>query len=235
MSSIGRGRQKVRPLCAGVVTCLAARGAHGERVSVHIDGRPAFSLSTSIAVDAGLHKDELLSVERQVALLEADAPNMARDEALAALARRERSEREIVDMLIGKGVSAEVAEQTGAWLREHGYVDDRRFALAYVSDRLRSGWGRHRIVSELVRKGVAREMVAEDGWQELLKSAEVDSESDQVVQLVRRRFAGALRADPQDARRKISGFLARRGHDWDLIERIIREVIDDADPSAGVS
>ncbi len=232
------GNQKTsepRVLRAGVVTSLAAKGAQGDRVAVYVDGKHAFDLNALLAAESGLRKDDYLSEERQAELVHADEPHLARDVALSALARKERCEREISAVLVRKGISMDIAEQTIAWLRERGYVDDRRFAAAYAKDRQKAGWGRQRIVSELLRRGIARDIVAGDAWHELSNDLGTDGERQQLEQLVRRRFSNQLRDDPEVARRRIIGFLTRRGHDWDSIASVLRSVINESTLSDGVS
>jgi SOS response regulatory protein OraA/RecX len=47
-------------------------------------------------------------------------------------------------------------------------------------------------------------------------------------QTVRRRFGAQFAAEPQAAERRLAGFLARRGYDWDTIGRLARTLRDEA-------
>jgi regulatory protein len=199
-------------------------------VAVYLDGRHALDLSAMVASDARLHKDDVLTEERQRALLKEDEPYRAREAALRMLGRREMSGRELANKLSGAGFSEGAAAQTVEWTRERGYVDDRRFAAAYAADRLKAGWGRQRIMSELVRKGIDRGELSGEAWNELLRTRGAADDIEQLVGLVRRRFGGQLRADPESAGRRINGFLARRGHDWDTVAAVLKAVKEDVDP-----
>ncbi len=46
--------------------------------------------------------------------------------------------------------------------------------------------------------------------------------ADALEQTVRRRFSSQFAADPQAAERRLAGFMARRGYDWDTIGRMAR-------------
>jgi regulatory protein len=126
------------------------------------------------------------------------------------------------------GFADHVTEQTLSWLQTQGYLDDRRFAASYAAEKLRSGWGRRRIVAELGRKGIPRSLVEGDAWDELLPGLDTAVDTEALVGLVERRFGRQLEDDPDGARRRIAGFLSRRGHDWDEITRIVRLVAEGA-------
>jgi SOS response regulatory protein OraA/RecX len=65
-------------------------------------------------------------------------------------------------------------------------------------------------------------MVAGEALNALLGQQGVVDAVEQVLPLVTRRFAGQLISEPEDARRRISGYLARRGHDWETIAAVLR-------------
>ena len=109
-------------------------------------------------------------------------------------------------------------------METQGYLDDRRFAASYAAEKLKGGWGRRRIVAELGRKGIARTLMEGDAWDELLLRVDTSVDTEALVSLVERRFGRQLEDDPDGARRRIAGFLSRRGHEWDEIKRIVRLV-----------
>ena len=219
---------------AGVVTALVPKGGQAERVAVYLDGRFALELAGVVAGEAGLSRGDVLGEERQTLLLERDAGYRAQDLALSMLARRELSRREVAAKLQQAGLGDEVVEGTLSWLEERGYVDDRRFASAYMGERLKAGWGRRRIAAELLKKGVAGEIVRGEAWDEVLQEQGLSSEGEAAVALARKRFGGLLAADPETGKRRLAGFLARRGHDWEDIAKITRLVCADVDSTSGV-
>ena len=223
--ALGRARKERPPRPeGGIITALKPKGSDGSRVSVHLEGAHAFTLSAAIAARTGLQKDQFLSDEDLAALLQEDEPERAREAALEMLGHREMCAAEVAGKLGSLGISERTVAETIVWLQQRDYVDDRRFAAAYAASKLKAGWGRQRIALELVRKGVSRELVTGEAWQDLVELPGGLEGLQQTVDLVRRRFAGQLRSDPQGARRRINGFLARRGHDWETISAILRAV-----------
>jgi regulatory protein len=193
---------------------------------VYVDGRLALEVAAVLVTEAGLRPGEFLTAERQAALLEDDQPHRARAVALLMLGRRARCRREVELKLRRCGFADQVAKQTLSWLEAQGYLDDRRFAASYAAEKLKSGWGRRRIVAELGRKGIPRALVEGDAWDEFLPGVDTPVDTEALVGLVERRFGRQLKDDPDGARRRIAGFLSRRGHEWDEITRILRRVAD---------
>jgi regulatory protein len=217
----------------GVITSLVARRGQADRVGVHIDGHLAFDLSAVVVDRAGLRAGDRISAGRQRELHLEDAPYRARERALRFLGARDRSEKEVEMRLRHAGFDAAVIGVTLGWLRDLGYVDDRRFAAAYSAEKRRTGLGPRRIRAELAGKGIERPIVDEvlelaDGG-----SDAVEAGSDALEQLVRRRFASQFGIDPDAAERRLAGFLARRGYDWDTIGDMARKLR--AESAAGPS
>ena len=192
-------------------------------MAVYLDGKRAFDIDSSVAAKAGVHKDEWLSEERQSELLREDEPHRARQIALTMLGRRDLLGAELRSKLAERGVSEAMAAATVEWLEERGYVDDRRYASKYVVDRTKVGWGRRRVLAELARRGLERQ-TAEQAWQAWVEEHAGPERVEDLAELVARRFGGQLLSDPEAATRRASGFLARRGHDWETISAVLSTV-----------
>jgi regulatory protein len=189
---------------------------------VYLDGRLGLDLAAVVVDQAGLRCGDRLSADRQSELSELDVPYRARERALRLLGLRDRSRRELERRLHQAGFSPEVVAETLLWLSDLGYVDDRRFAGAYAAEKRRTGWGSARVRAELAGKGVERSLI-----DEVLADTEPPpggrlQGEDVLEQLVRRRFSAQFAADPDDAERRLAGFLGRRGYDWDTIGRMTR-------------
>ena len=104
------------PRDGGIITSLAVKRGRPDRIAVRLDGSMAFDLAGAVVERAGLRVGDLLASETQERLLVEDAPYRARDRALALLALRDRSRRELETRLKLAGFSPEVASETGTWL-----------------------------------------------------------------------------------------------------------------------
>jgi len=79
--------------------------------------------------------------------------------ALRSLGRRMQSRAELERKLLAR-TTPEVARSVVARLIEWGYLDDRKFAEAFVHSRRRN-WGKLRFRAELARRGVDEQIVCE--------------------------------------------------------------------------
>lgn len=86
------------------------------------------------------------------------------EEALASLmrlcSRAEKAESDARRLMRGWGVAAADAENVLARLVRDRFIDDNRYAEAFVREKLRlSGWGAYKIRMTLQRKGVAKAII----------------------------------------------------------------------------
>jgi regulatory protein len=135
--------------------------------------------------------------------------------ALAKLNRRERTTGEIRAHLERKGVPDAIAEAVIAQLVTDGYLDDQRYAEAYVHDKRHlDGWGSERIRRELESRGLDRDLINAALDPGPLDGAESETEFDRALALLERRFP-----DPPRERRerdRALGMLIRKGFDGEL-------------------
>ena len=142
-----------------------------------------------------------------------------RDKALNLLSYRAHSRKELADKLRQK-TSCHPAELSEVldWLEEIGFLNDRAYAASVVRHAAGKGYGSGRIMSELARRGISKEL-----WDEAL--SEMPDTGDALDKLVRTKLR-----DPEDREevRKVSAALVRRGYSWDEVRRAIeRHVPED--------
>ena len=89
-------------------------------------------------------------------------PEKAYSRATAACSRREYCRADWVRKFAEGGLAAEASAALLDRLAAEGYVDDRRFARAFVHDKVGSGqWGRLKAACALRARGVDGEAAAE--------------------------------------------------------------------------
>nr|BAL58762.1 regulatory protein RecX [Candidatus Acetothermum autotrophicum] len=144
----------------------------------------------------------------------------ARAYLLKLLKHRPRSRHEAFVRLQQKGFSEEIVESVLEQAARAGVLDDAKFAQLWVEDRLaRRPRSRRMLERELRAKGVAPEHI-----QRALARAGLDEEA-LVRELIAERSPRLRSLDEQTRRRRLVGFLRRRG----FSERIIRRALGDAE------
>jgi len=195
-----------------IITAIE-RQKRRQRVNVYVDeGRFAFALALHLAQDAGLHTGMELSEAQANALQEADASHSAYDAALRLLSYRPRSETEMRRRLARRGIGLRLIAETVQRLKERGYLDDEAFARFWTETReSTSPRSRRLIVQELRAQGVHPDTAA------TATTAVSDEEA------AYRAASGRLHAfhglDFDTFRRRMGGFLVRRGFSYEVARR----------------
>lgn len=204
----------------GTITAIKAQERNPERVNVFLDGAFAFAVTREEALLQGLRIGRELTVDEVGALRARDVVSKATESALRLLAVRPRSEKELRDRLRQKDYEPETIDAVMERVRGWGYLDDADFAQRWVSNRIEHRpRGRRLLEQELRQKGIDRETIAET-----LDDADLD-ETAAAIELAEK-SANRLRGlEPDVARRRLTGQLARRGFPYPAIKAAIDAVL----------
>lgn len=114
------------------------------------------------------------------------------------------------------GGDAEVADQIVASLVKDGFIDDRRYAGAFVREKSSlQGWGEAKLRYMLAAKGIPREVIAD-----ALTEIDPEKASAKLEKLLQAK-ARTLEGDPA-FRLKLLKFGLSRGYDYDTVDAAIR-------------
>jgi regulatory protein len=104
-----------------------------------------------------------------------------------------------------------------------GLLDDARYALSFARSRLLDRrLSKRRVLAELARRGVARDL-ADAAVAQVMDDEGVD-EFAAVEQVAARKWKTLAKLDRPVAIRRLMAFLARRGYDGDLVRRAVQAV-----------
>ncbi len=173
--------------------------------------------------DAGYREGSEITEAALMALLEASVYNRARDRALYFLSLREYGQAELARKLEAPPA---VAAAVTARLAELGLIDDRRYAaMAARSMSEYKQYPRRRIVQELQRRGISREIA---------EKAAGDVENDdfqQALALLQKKYYNKM--NTLEDRRRTMAALARRGFPYGAVRQAMEafsgEEPDDTD------
>jgi len=150
----------------------------------------------------------------------------AKNAAYRLLTYRPRSRAEIEAKLHDKEFDDAIIETVLAGLERFGYVNDLQFARDWTRSRIRlQGFGRRRIGQELKNKGIGRELIREV-FAEVF-SEETEIETAKRVAGKKLNTMGSRSLDRETRRRRLAGFLERKGFSFE----IIRDVLNQTDKS----
>jgi len=207
------------------ITALEPQRRPG-RLNVFVDGQFILGVGETVAADLGLRVGREITPEKLREVAGAEEVHKATEAALVLLEVRARARREIETRLAQKGYDDLVITQVLEKLTRLGLLDDAQFAAQWVEAKTRAGGsrpvGRRRLSSELFGKGVAKEQIAE--------AVEKVTNDDELA-LARAAAGKKVRIVPTDRdvlqaeRRKLMGFLQRRGFGWEAVKQATREAL----------
>jgi regulatory protein len=151
---------------------------------------------------------------------EPSSPERAYQHALKLLTGRDYTAVQLGRKLRARDYSEEDMEAALARLTAAGWLDDRRFAERFAEAALASGrFFGPRLRLEMRRRGIPPELIADATAQ----AQDGHDEAEELRSLLERRFPGFVFAAATDReRRRVIGFLQRRGFSADAIRGVMR-------------
>jgi regulatory protein len=197
------------------ITALQPQKRSNRRISVFLDGAFLFGLASDTVRALGLRVGMEVDRAELDRFAREEQLHQARNYAFRLLSYKARTESELRQRLVRKGFAPDIVTATIERLRELGLVNDADFARRFAEDRVSIGHrGRHRIRAELRRRGVERSEIEAAVAQAPDEAAAALA----VAQKYRERNRGL---EPPVLRRRLWGFLARRGFGPDIITRAL--------------
>ena len=133
--------------------------------------------------------------------------------ALKFLSVRPRSVSEMAKKLKLKKYSPGAIEEALETLKKQGFLDDEKFAKTFADSSLRSrSAGRRKLKFDLKQKGLAEDVI-----ERTLGGLKDYDETEIVRELVAKRMRTMTGVPEQARRRRIFGFLQRRGYSSEVI------------------
>ncbi|MGC9469918.1 MAG: regulatory protein RecX [Bacteroidales bacterium] len=143
----------------------------------------------------------------------------ALEKTRAMCARREYCTAEIVQKLNGWGLGGNEVKEVIDGLQKEGFLDEFRYASAFVRDRVRfNKWGKLKIRHALRMKGVNNDVI-EPSLNEI--------DSNEYLQMMRvelQKKKCTVRGNPLAVRARLQRFAFSRGFEPELADRVIEEL-----------
>ncbi len=197
---------------AGTITALVIQKKNKERVNVFIDN--SFALAVSLNTALGLKKGRFLSDEDIHTLKQNDLVDKAYQQTLHYLSFRARTQQEIETYLGKKNTPNDIIAQVIQKLLRHKYLDDAAFGQQWVAGRNRlNPKGKQALRYELRQKGLSEQHI---------EQALVDvDETTLAMQAAQKKVALWRVLDKATFKKKITGYLARRGFSYETIQTVL--------------
>jgi regulatory protein len=198
------------------ITAIKLQKRNHQRINVYLEGEFAFGLSRIVA--AWLEVGQELSEEKIAQLKAEDENEVAFQRAVKFIGYRMRAEAEVRGKLKDNNYPEEVIETVIERLQRDGLVNDEQFAQIWVENRAEFHPRSHRALAyELRQKGIAEEVIDETLTETI--------EDEELAYRAGLKQAHKLKnLEWPDFRRKLGGFLARRGFSYDIVAPVVDRI-----------
>lgn len=151
------------------------------------------------------------------------------EQALASLmrlcARAEKSEGDARRLMRGWGIAERDAEAVLARLVRERFIDDGRYAEAFVREKVRlSGWGEFKIRTALQRKGIRREVI-----EAALLLIDRGAAGERLAGLLARKMRSVKYANAYELKTKLIRYGLSLGYDYEAVLDAASTLVKDTD------
>lgn len=141
----------------------------------------------------------------------------------AQCAQAEHCQQEMIDKMRRWGMSDEAQAKVMARLVGERYVDDERFARAFVKDKVKyNKWGRRKVEQALRQKHIDKDI-----QERVLGEVSTDDYVSVLRPLLQQKRKTVRAASPYEQKQKLIRFAMSRGFGFDIIRECLDNVSDD--------
>jgi regulatory protein len=190
----------------------------GSGVDLVVDGSTWITVHRDVVFECAVRRGDPATEALRSRLESTDANHRAYASALLLLSYRPRAEGELRQRLRRKGLPEAAIDDALVRLRRTGLVDDEQFSRAWVENRGSgaSARGMSLLAAELRAKGIDSETITE--------ALAGTDESELALAAARPRAARLAGLEYGDFRRRLAGFLQRRGFGYDATAAAVRQL-----------
>lgn len=190
--------------------------------AVVVDSDRQYVISEDYLASAAIRVGDRVCADHLSNLQLEEERTRARTVSLRYLSVRARSEKEIERRLEKEDLSRETIVEVIDWLKGLGYIDDMQFARDWVSGRSkRMKVGSRRLYNELLVKGVDDVVI-----KCALEAIDEDDEYALALEAARKRKNQLEYVEPLKARRRLYGYLLRRGFSGHIVRKVTEQILD---------
>lgn len=192
-----------------------------DRVNIYINDEFAFGLNQNLRYEYDLKKGMILNDSLIEELKEKDKLEKTKAYALYLLNYGDNTEKTLKEKLLKKDFTEENVTSAIEYCKSYGYINDKLYAERFIRDKVNlNKYGSNMIRFKLIEKGISKELIEE------VLDLDSDIEYENAKTLAMKKLTSYKNLDTIVVKRRLSGFLQRKGYDFSIINKITRELLD---------
>ena len=146
-------------------------------------------------------------------------PDQVLDKMAKYCAYQERCVKDVRDKLKTFDIPEEEKQKILAYLLDNRFVDDERFAKAFVRGKInQSGWGINKIRFHLVQKGIAKDVI-----DEALGQTDEECYRQKLIDILKTKSKTVKAATDFEKKRKLAAYAMQKGFEASLVWEVLKD------------
>ena len=135
-------------------------------------------------------------------------------------AYQERCVKDVTDKLRSFDIPQEAKNEILAYLLDNRFVDDERFAKAFVKGKInQSGWGLNKIRFHLIQKGIDKDII-----DEALAGTDEETYRQRLIEILKIKAKTVKAENDFEKKRKLAAYAMQKGFEADLVWEALRDL-----------
>ena len=204
-----------------IITKIEAQKRSKDRVNIYVDEEYFMAVYTELVYTHSLKKGMEIDKESLENLLHDEMYMKAKNKALTILSKSDQSEKKLKEKLLND-FDENIVEDVIDFLKGYKLINDNLLAEKIVHDNMNlSKFGKNKIKQNLYNKGIAASDI-----QDALSQIDPDDEYENAKYLAEKRLKRLRGEDKNKINQKIYQHLAYKGFSYDIIKRVLRELLN---------
>lgn len=182
-----------------------------DSLNISADIVAKFNLKPGVVVDESLYTK--ICYEQEIL--------QAKNSAIRYLSYRPRTIWEVKSKLYSLKFSTETIEKTIDFLKEYGYLDDEKFAVKYINEKLKlTKSSFKKLEQELLQKGIKKDIL--EGVLRCFEQSDI--EKNNAFQYARRKYSSIKYSSEFERIVKTINYLLQKGFGFELAKEVVEEI-----------
>ena len=204
-----------------IITKIEAQKRSKDRVNIYVDEEYFMAVYAELVYTHSLKKGMEIDKESLESLLHDEMYMKAKNKALSVLSKSDQSEKKLREKLLND-YDENIVEEVIEFLKGYKLINDNLLAEKIVHDNMNlSKFGKNKIKQNLYNKGIAASDI-----QDAISQIDPDEEYENAKYLAEKRLKRLKGEDKNKINQKIYQHLAYKGFNYDIIKRVLRELLN---------
>ena len=204
-----------------IITKIEAQKRSKDRVNIYVDEEYFMAVYAELVYTHSLKKGMEIDKESLESLLHDEMYMKAKNKALSVLSKSDQSEKKLREKLLND-YDENIVEEVIEFLKGYKLINDNLLAEKIVHDNMNlSKFGKNKIKQNLYNKGISASDI-----QDAISQIDPDEEYENAKYLAEKRLKRLKGEDKNKINQKIYQHLAYKGFNYDIIKRVLRELLN---------